>query len=51
MLSKKEIAKEIGVSLMTIDRLRVKGLPCYKVGKRVLFDKEEVLKFIKEKKE
>jgi len=51
MLSKKEIAKKIGVSLITIDRLRQKGLPCYKVGNRVLFDEEEVMNWVRGFKE
>lgn len=51
MLTRKEIAKELNVSLPTLDLLRKKGLPELKVGKVVRFNKEDVFKWFKERSE
>ena len=50
MLSKKELAQELNVSQMTINRLMAKGLPYIKVGKQVRFVLEEVIEWLKERK-
>lgn len=47
-LSKIELAKELEISVVTLDRLRKKGLPSHNVGKKIVFDYEEVTKWIKE---
>lgn len=50
LMNKIEIAKELKISEVTLDRLRKKGLPSHQAGRRVLFDYEEVLKWVKEDK-
>lgn len=47
--TKKEIAQFLKVSESTVDRWRKEGLPCIKVQRKVLFKKEEVEKWLKEK--
>ena len=47
LINKKEAAKEFGISEITLDRLRKKGLPSYKLGRKVMFDKEVVEKWVK----
>jgi len=49
MLTKKELAEKLKVSIMTINRHMKTGLPFYKVGKSVRFDYEEVKKYLKDK--
>ena len=49
-LSKKEAAARYGVSEMTLDRQRKKGLPFYKVGIQVKFDEEDLEKWFKRNK-
>lgn len=34
---------------MTLDRLRKKGLPCYKVGIQIRFDEDDLKKWLKQK--
>jgi len=46
-INKKELAEILHISVVTIDRLRKKGLPCHKIGSKVVFDYEEVEKWIK----
>ena len=46
-LSAKELAEALGVSIDTVLRWRDRGLPFYRVGKRVWFDQYEVVEFIK----
>ena len=46
----KELASIISVSAFTIRKMAREGkLPCYHLGKKHLFDPEEVIRFIKEK--
>lgn len=49
-LSRKEIAKKLGISLVTLTDWVKHGLPSHKQRGRVYFDKNEVLLYIKEKK-
>jgi len=49
-INKKELAKKLDISIVTIDRLRKKGLPFHKLGAKIVFDYEEVTKWIKESK-
>lgn len=50
LLNRKEIAKILRVSLVTLSDWMKKGLPSHKQGGRIYFDKTEVLDYIKEKK-
>ena len=49
LLSKKEVAERLGVSVRMVSDLQTDGLPIVKLGKRVLFDYHEVLTWAKEK--
>lgn len=44
LLTKEEIAREFGVSQVTISKWMKKGLPFKKLSRRVYFDRNEVLK-------
>lgn len=46
-LTKKEIAKLLKVSEVTIDRWRKEGMPSIKVKRVVLFDQTEVEQWLK----
>jgi excisionase family DNA binding protein len=48
-VDKKELAKYFNISVVTVDRLRKKGLPFHKLGAKIVFDKEEVTNWIKNK--
>lgn len=50
LLNRKEIAKFLRVSLVTLTDWMRRGLPSHKQRGRVYFDKEEVLNYIREKK-
>lgn len=50
-LNRKEIAKVLNVSLVTITDWVKRGLPSHKQRGRVYFDKAEVLNYIKDKKQ
>ena len=50
MITKKELSKELNVSLPTINRLMDKGMPYLKIGKAVRFELEDVKNWLKEKK-
>lgn len=47
LLNKKEIAGRLGISERTVSELQTEGLPIVKIGKRVLFDYEDVLDWLK----
>ncbi len=47
MITKKELANKLNVSLSTIDRLMVNGVPFVKIGKSVRFEYEAVVEWIK----
>jgi excisionase family DNA binding protein len=49
-LSKDKAAEILGVSRATIDRLRKKGLPSYKIGGLIKFDEDEVKEWFKKQK-
>ncbi len=49
LLSRKEIAGVLGVSLVTLHEWMKGGLPCHKQGGRVYFLKSEVHEFLKSK--
>ena len=46
-LTKAETAKLLKVSEVTIDRWRKDGLPCIKVNRKTLFEKDAVVKWAK----
>lgn len=46
LLSKQELAAELGVSLVTLTDWMKKGLPFFRLHKRVYFKKSEVLKIM-----
>jgi Helix-turn-helix domain len=50
LLNRKEIAKFLRVSLVTLTDWIKRGLPCHKQRGRVYFDKFEVVNYIKENK-
>jgi excisionase family DNA binding protein len=50
-LNIKDVCELFQVSEMTILRWRKSGMPSYKVGKKVMFDKQELEVWIKEKKQ
>jgi len=50
LLNRKEIAKFLRVSLVTLNDWVNRGLPSYKQGGRVYFDKTEVKEYIKTNK-
>lgn len=50
LLNRKEIAKFLRVSLVTLTDWMKRGLPSHRQGGRIYFDKQEVLDYIKEKK-
>lgn len=47
ILTKGELAKLLKVTVRTVDRLRNEGLPSFKVGNLVRFDKNDVKKWLK----
>lgn len=47
MLTKNELAEELKISVVTINRLLAKGLPKVKVGGQVRFIYEDVEKWLK----
>ena len=49
--TKSELAEFLKVSERTIDRMRSEGLPSFKMGVNVRFEKELVLKWLKENKQ
>ncbi|MBL7166809.1 MAG: helix-turn-helix domain-containing protein [Dehalococcoidales bacterium] len=46
-LSAKDLAEVLGVTTDTVLDWRRRGLPFYRVGKRVWFEQHEVVEFIK----
>ncbi len=46
MLTKKELAKKLSVSLPMIDKWRSQGMPFLKIGKSVRFKWEDVEKWL-----
>ena len=49
-ISRSECAKYLGVNLVTLWRYTRAGkLPCYRVGKKILFRRSEILEAIKVK--
>lgn len=48
VITKEELATFLKVTQRTIDRLRKEGMPFFKVGTNIRFDKEEVIKWLKE---
>lgn len=49
LLSKQELAAELGISLVTLTDWMKKGLPYMRLHKRVYFRKSEVLKAMQQK--
>lgn len=47
-LTKQQLSELLQITVRTIDRLRDEGLPYYKIGKSVRFNKQEVLNWIKD---
>ena len=50
LLNRREIAKCLRISLVTLTDWVKLGLPSHRQGGRIYFDKKEVLDYIKEKK-
>jgi predicted DNA-binding transcriptional regulator AlpA len=50
LLNRKEIAKFLRISLVTLNDWMKRGLPSHPQRGRIYFDKKEVLDYIKEKK-
>lgn len=48
LLTGKEAAELLRVSQSSLAALRRKGLPCVKLGKRALYKRDAILKFIDE---
>jgi Phage DNA packaging protein Nu1. len=48
MLTKKELAKELKISIPTVDRQLKMGMPHIKIGKVIRFELNEVVKWLKE---
>lgn len=48
ILTKKEVAEILKITERMVDKLRKEGLPSFKVGTNVRFEKKEVLEWIKE---
>lgn len=46
LVSQQRIALLLGVSTRTIEKWRLVGLPCYKIGKPVRFKVSEVLEWV-----
>ena len=49
LLSKRELAEELGVSLVTLTEWMKKGLPYLRLQKRVYFKRSEVLAIMQQK--
>jgi hypothetical protein len=47
-VSRKELASVVGLSVRTISELQAGGLPVIRTGRRVIFDLEEAVAWIKE---
>ncbi|MCY6957891.1 helix-turn-helix transcriptional regulator [Clostridium brassicae] len=45
-LTAKEVAEMLGVAQSTVYNLKKEGLPYFKIGGSIKFDKEEVLQWI-----
>ncbi len=50
MLSRRQVAELFGVHPTTVDNWRDLGLPCHKIGRRVLFDKADIEAFVEKAK-
>ena len=49
VLTKEGIAKLLKVTERTIDKMREKGMPSFKVGTKVRFRKEKVIQWLEER--
>jgi excisionase family DNA binding protein len=47
LVNTEEIAEKLGVSKMTVFRLREQGLPTIKVGSSIRFDETAVMEWVK----
>ena len=47
LISRKEVASLLGISLVTLNDWSKKGLPSHKINGRVYFQRSEVLEYIK----
>lgn len=50
LLSKKEVLVYLRISMSTLDRILMKEMPYIKLGKRVLFRKSDIDKYLETKK-
>lgn len=48
IFTREQLAKFLQVTERTIDRLRKEGMPFFKIGTNIRFEKEAVLKWLKE---
>ena len=46
LMTKTEMAKFLKIAEVTLDSWRRQGLPCIKLNRKVLFDKEKVLQWL-----
>jgi len=46
-LSMAEVTEFLGISRQSIYRLLSQGMPCYKLGGRRIFDREELIDWVK----
>jgi excisionase family DNA binding protein len=51
MLNSKELCSKLGIHINTLYRWIDKGFPHYRVNKKMMFDYEEILKWIRKKGE
>ncbi|MEI6947347.1 helix-turn-helix domain-containing protein [Paraflavisolibacter sp. H34] len=47
LITRKDVARLLGVSLVTLNDWAKKGLPSYKLNGRVYFQRSEVLEYVK----
>lgn len=50
LLTKKEVSEFLKVTIRTIDRLRIEGLPSVKFGRNVRFNKKDVMEWVNKSK-
>lgn len=51
IFTKEELAKFLKTTIRTVDRLRTEGMPFFRIGNMVRFNKEKVLAWLEEREE
>jgi len=49
--TKEELAEYLKITPRMVDKLRKQGMPCFKLGKLVRFNKEDILEWIYKNKD